>query len=111
MAKYRIIFALAVLSGLSSLCFAKDDAGRVKKIVERSTLNQPVTKPFHLKAVIAPSRESDQGSNRTGEAELWRASPTKWRREVRSPEFHHLLADEPAKAVATPNEMSMPPET
>jgi hypothetical protein len=46
MPKYRIIFALAVLSGLSSLCFAKDDAR--KKIVERSALNQPGTKPFHL---------------------------------------------------------------
>jgi len=91
MPKYRIIFALAVLSGLSSLCFAKDGAGRVKKIVERSTLNQPGTKPFHLTAVIAPSRESDRGSNRTGEVEIWWASPTRWRREVRSPEFHQLV--------------------
>ena len=91
MPKCRIIFALAVLSGWYSLCFARDDARRVKKIVERSTLNQPGTKPFHLKAVIAPTRESDRGSNRTGEVEIWWASPTKWRREVRSPEFHQLV--------------------
>jgi hypothetical protein len=91
MHEYRINIASAVLFGLSSFCHAKDDAGKIKKIVERSTLNQPGTKPFHLKAVIAPSRESDRGPNRTGEVEIWWASRTQWRREVRSPEFHQIL--------------------
>jgi len=58
--------------------------------VERSTLNQPGTKPFHLKAVLAPSLERDRGSNRTGEVDIWWVSPTQWRREVRSPEFHQI---------------------
>jgi hypothetical protein len=43
-----------------------------------------------LKAVLAPSFERDRGSNRTGEVEIWWASPTQWRREVRSPEFHQV---------------------
>jgi hypothetical protein len=89
MEKYKIIIALAALFSLTSLSSAKDDASKVKKIVERSTLSQPGTKPFHLKAVIAPSR-ADRGSDRTGQVEIWWASPTEWRREVRSPEFHQI---------------------
>ncbi len=90
MHRYRIIIASALLFGLTSLCLAKkDDASKVKKVIERSTLNQPGTKPFHLKAVIAPSR-IDRGADRTGEVEIWWESPTKWRREVRSPEFHQI---------------------
>ncbi len=58
--------------------------------MERSTLNQAGTKPFHLKAVLAPSLDRDRASNRTGEVEIWWASPTQWRREVRSPEFHQI---------------------
>jgi hypothetical protein len=62
----------------------------VKKAVEKSTLDQPGTKPFHLKASYAPSRERDADSHRTGEVEIWWESPTRWRREVRSPEFHQI---------------------
>lgn len=62
----------------------------VKKAVERSTLDQPGTHSFHLKAEYAPSRAWDNGSNRTGEIEIWWESPKKWRREVRSPEFHQI---------------------
>ncbi len=62
----------------------------VKKAVERSTLDQPGTRPFHLKAILAPTRASDEGSNRSGEVEVWWVSPTEWRREVRSPEFHEI---------------------
>jgi hypothetical protein len=43
-----------------------------------------------LKAVLAPSLERDRGSNRTGRVEIWWVSPTQWRREVRSPEFHQI---------------------
>src|SRR5580693_5161149 len=90
MRKSKTVVASVALFILASLCYAKDDAGKVRKVIERSTLNQPGTKPFHLKAVIAPTRESDRGSNRTGEVEIWWASPTRWRREVRSPEFHQI---------------------
>ena len=69
---------------------AEDLSGNVKKAVERSTLDQAGTKPFHLKAVLAPSVEPDKGSGRTGEVEVWWESPTQWKREVRSPEFHQI---------------------
>ena len=62
----------------------------MRKAVEQSTLDQPGTKPFHLKAELAPSFTRDQGSGRTGEVEIWWAGPGKWRREVRSPEFHQI---------------------
>jgi len=69
---------------------SEDMTGRVRKAVERSTLDQSGTKPFHLRAVLAPSFERDKESNRTGEVEFWWASPTRWRREVRSPEFQQI---------------------
>jgi hypothetical protein len=85
----RVSAVLAGVLGLSGLARA-DDSDLVKKAVARCTLNQTGTKPFHLKAVLAPSLERDRGSNRTGEVEYWWASPTQWRREVRSPEFHQI---------------------
>jgi hypothetical protein len=73
--------------GLTASGHSDDSEKLVKQAVERSTLNQAGTKPFHLKAVLAPSFERDRGSKRTGEVEIWWASPTQWKREVRSPEF------------------------
>jgi hypothetical protein len=82
-----------ILSGLV-LCAtqgnAEDLAGRVKKAVAKSTLDQPGTKPFHLKAVLTPSRERDSGLGMTGTVEIWWRSPTEWRREVSCPIFHQL---------------------
>jgi len=86
----RVIVLLVVVLGLSALGLADDSEKIVKRAVERSTLNQAGTKPFHLKAVLAPSLDRDRGSNRTGEVEIWWASPTQWKREVRSPEFHQI---------------------
>src|ERR1700675_1287060 len=85
-----LLIMLMVILGFTASSRADDSEKLVKKAVERSTLNQPGTHPFHLKAVLAPSLERDRGSNRTGEIEIWWASPTQWRREVRSPEFHQL---------------------
>ena len=85
----RVVIVLGIALGLPR-SVRTDDSKIVKKAVERSTLNQPGTKPFHLKAVLAPSLERDRGSNRTGEVEFWWASPTQWKREVRSPEFHQI---------------------
>jgi hypothetical protein len=82
------LFATILVS--SMLCLAEDLAKEVKKAVERSTLNQPGTKPFHLKAALAPSFQRDKDSGRTGDVEIWWDSPTKWKREVRSPEFHQI---------------------
>ena len=69
---------------------AEDLSGQAKKAVEKVTLDQPGTRPFHLKATYAPTRELDKDSNRAGEVEIWWRSPTNWRREVRSPEFHQI---------------------
>ena len=90
MRTFALMAALVVALGCPVFGHADDGVGTVKKAVGRSTLNQPGTRPFHLKAVLAPSRDSDEASNRTGEVEIWWASPTRWRREVRSPEFHQL---------------------
>ena len=70
--------------------YAENLTGDVKKAVEHITLDQPGTKPFHLKAVLAPSFERDKDSGRTGEVEIWWQSPTQWKREVRSPGFHQI---------------------
>jgi len=69
---------------------AEDYVSKVKKAVEHITLNQPGTPPFHLRAELAPSFERDKGSARTGEVEIWWAAPDRWKREVRSPEFHQI---------------------
>lgn len=71
-------------------CFGADDVQFVRKAVEKSTLNQSGTKPFHLKAKVAPSFERDKGSNRNGEVEIWWVSPTQWKRDVRCAGFHQI---------------------
>jgi len=69
---------------------AENVAGRVKKAVAKSSLNQAGTRPFHLKAALAPSRDRDSMSGRTGSIEIWWKSPTEWRREVTCPVFHQI---------------------
>jgi hypothetical protein len=88
--KRIVVWLVVALMGLSAFAAEKDPSELVKKAVERSTLDQAGTKPFHLKAVLAPSFTRDQGSNRTGEVEIWWRSPTQWRREVRSPDFRQV---------------------
>jgi hypothetical protein len=85
-----IVVVVAILAIWPKVAYAENLAKEIKKAVERSTLDQPGTKPFHLKAALAPSFERDKDSGRTGEVEIWWASPTQWRREVRSPEFHQI---------------------
>lgn len=89
MRKVAFLITLAAL-GLQTGVLYADSVSQVKKAIERSTLNQPGTKPFHLKAAIAPSFDRDKDSGRTGEVEIWWMSPDKWRREIRSPEFHQI---------------------
>ncbi len=88
---------IAVVAALTLplVVHAENTVGEVKKAVEHITLDQPGTKPFHLKAVVAPSFARDKDSGRTGEVEIWWQSPTRWKREVRSPEFHQVeIVDE-----------------
>jgi hypothetical protein len=81
---------LALILAISGVSHAKDAAARIRKAVEKSTLNQPGTKPFHMKAVVAPTKASERASNRTGTVEIWWAAPDRWRRELHSPEFQQI---------------------
>lgn len=86
----RSIRTLVLIFAALTLCAFADDVSRVQGAIKRSTLDQLGTKPFHLKAVLAVSRERDQESGRTGQVEIWWASPARYRREVRSPMFHQI---------------------
>ncbi len=89
----RRAMVLVLLAGMvvpvrSSLA---DDADRVRKAVEKSTLDQPGTKPFHLKAVIVPRRaDAPDAREKSATVEIWWESPTKWRREIKSPVFSQV---------------------
>jgi hypothetical protein len=85
-----LCIAFLAMSAFSLHAIAENMVGRVKKAVDRSTLNQPGTKPFHLKATVSPSFERDKGSGRTAEVEIWWVSPTQWRHEIRSTDFHQI---------------------
>ncbi|WP_158824323.1 hypothetical protein [Granulicella sp. S156] len=69
---------------------AEDMLARVRKAVERSTLDQPGTHPFHLRASLVPSPGRDKDSGRIGEVEIWWQAPGQYRREVRSSGFHQI---------------------
>lgn len=86
----KFMAVLLCVLGLSAFAQAETPAAAIKKAAERSRLDQHGTKPFHLKAALAPSLP-DRGPDRTGAIEIWWASPTQWKREVRSPEFHQLV--------------------
>lgn len=76
--------------GLSAPARPDDPAKLIRKAVELSTLNQPGTKPFHLKAILAPSPSPYKDPNMTGEIEYWWISPSQFKREVRTPGFHQI---------------------
>jgi hypothetical protein len=85
---------LLLLSFVATFCvrsaFSESDFGRLTAAVERSTLAQPSTGPFHLKATLAPSYERDKDSGRSGTVEIWWLSPGHYRRELRIPTFHQV---------------------
>jgi hypothetical protein len=88
----RILYFLLALSvaACSTAAHAQDINKRVQKAVAISTLDQPGTHPFHLKAILAPSLDRDKDSGRTGSVEIWWKAPDEWRREVSCPQFHQL---------------------
>lgn len=89
--RFSLFLAVFLLSA-SPLASAKDRSpeDRVRDAVKRSTLDQAGTPPFHLKATLAPTKERDRDSGRTGEIEIWWTAPNHYRREVRSKEFHQI---------------------
>jgi hypothetical protein len=90
MRRQACVLLMVTMAFWSTLCHSDNLAKDIKKAVERGTLDQAGTKPFHLLATIAPTFERDKGSGRTGGVEIWWASPTRWKREVRSPQFHQV---------------------
>lgn len=86
------LLSAVLLFLVSPLVSAKDHdpEDRVRDAVKRSTLDQVGTPPFHLKATLAPTKDQDRDSGRTGEIEIWWTAPKHYRREVRSPEFHQV---------------------
>jgi hypothetical protein len=89
MCKLLLIGSLAI-SSYSTPAVAENMVGKVRKALERSTLSQAGTKPFHLKATIGPSFERDKDSGRDGTIEIWWTSPNHWRREIRTARFHQI---------------------
>lgn len=85
------IVRIALFAVIACAAHAEDLSRTVKKAIERSTLDQPGTHPFHLKAIYSPSLDRDKDSNRNGSIEYWWQSPTKFRREVSAPGFHQVL--------------------
>lgn len=79
------LFAVPTLS-----VFGGDWRDQMRNAVEKSTLNQPGTPPFHLRAELSPYRPGIEPADLTGTIEIWWVSPTQWKREVRSPQFHQL---------------------
>lgn len=88
----RILLFLLGLSVAvcSTTAHSEDIVKRVQKAVTISTLDQPGTHPFHLKAVLAPSLDRDNDSGRNGTVEIWWKAPGEWRREVSCPQFHQV---------------------
>ena len=84
------IAAFVLTAAWPTLGRAENLAKEVKKAAERSTLDRSGTKPFHLSADLAPSFDRDRESGRSGTVEIWWASPTRWRREVRTQDFHQI---------------------
>jgi hypothetical protein len=84
----RAIFTIALLLSLSFSVQAENDVSLVRKAIDRCTLDQPGTRPFHLVATLAPSFGRDSASNRRGSIEIWWASPTQWKRDLTIPGFH-----------------------
>lgn len=91
-----LVAAMFCLSGSHNL-LAEDGLKLAVKAAKKSTLDQPGTHPFHLRASVAPSSERDKGSNRIGEIELWWKAPGQYRRELRADGFHQVEIDSGGK--------------
>src|SRR5215469_7488951 len=89
-ARTVVVTAACLLMPLTVLS-AEDLSGTVRKMVEKCTLDQEGTKPFHLKATFAPRRNSETEPDKQGEIEYWWMSPSQWHREIRSSHFNQTL--------------------
>jgi hypothetical protein len=71
--------------------YAKDPVESITAVVTNSTLDREGTPPFHLQATVKQPTDSAQGGEREGTIEYWWASPSQWRRELRTKGFHQVL--------------------
>jgi hypothetical protein len=90
MRSQKLVLITLILLGAPSILQGKDIEETVKEAVRRSTLNQVGTHAFHLRATIAPTMNSGPGTDRKGEVEIWWQSPTQFKQEINSPEFHQI---------------------
>ena len=86
----RVGLLFAVLAVPALLVFGGDWRDQIRSALEKSTLDQPSTPPFHLRAELSPYRPGIEPAYLTGTIEIWWVSPTQWKREIRSPQFHQL---------------------
>jgi hypothetical protein len=86
----RIGLLLTLFAASTITAFGEDWRDQIRSTVEKSTLNQPGTPPFHLRAELSSYRPGIEPTSRTGTIEIWWVSPTQWKREIESPQFHQL---------------------
>jgi hypothetical protein len=83
-----LLFTLFLAPMLS--VFGGDWRDQIRSAVEKSTLDQPGTPPFHLRAELSPYRPGIEPAYLTGTIEIWWVSPKQWKREIQSSQFHQL---------------------
>ena len=86
----RVGLLFTLLFALMHSAFGQDWRDQIRSAVKKSTLDQPDTPPFHLRAELSPYRPGTEPTFLTGTIEIWWVSPTQWKREIQSPQFHQL---------------------
>ena len=86
--RFRLLLALLVVPTLS--VFAEDWRDQIRNSIEKSTLNQQGTPPFHLRAELSPYRPGIEPAYLNGTIEIWWVSSTQWKREIQTPQFHQI---------------------
>jgi hypothetical protein len=86
----RVGLLLTLFTVFTLPVFGGDWRDQIRSAVEKSTLNQAGTPPFHLRAELSPYRPGIEPASVTGTIEIWWVSPTQWKREIQSPQFHQL---------------------
>lgn len=89
MISMRIVGASVVFVTMMHVAFAQDVQKQALRVVQDSTLDQSGTHPFHLRAELAPMKESDRPFR--GTVDYWWESPQRYRREIRTTSVSQTL--------------------
>jgi len=84
-----LFFTLAGVPGALEQSKTVPAVGILRELVKRSTLTEPGSKAFYLRAKVLDEKHPDWEYN--AEAEEYWVSPTKWRRTIRSKGFSQTL--------------------